>query len=57
MAALGPLLTARLTMINIGLAVRTWWLARRDRRQPPAHPLEAALRDIAQAVRESGGQT
>ena len=39
-----------LTLINIALAIRTVW--REWRRPVGAHPLEAAVRDIAAALRE-----
>ena len=45
-------LAAVLTMLNITLAahnIRREW---RNRRQPPTHPLEGVLRDIAGAIRE-----
>jgi hypothetical protein len=45
-------LAAILTLINIGLALRTVWKEWRHRQTPPAHPLEAALREIAAAVHE-----
>ncbi len=51
MGVVGPLLTAFLTAINIGLALRTIWRDRQERRAPKAHPLDPALRDIAAAIR------
>jgi hypothetical protein len=48
------LLNLALTAINLAVAL---WRAERGRRPPAAHPLEPSLRDLAQAIRETGGQT
>ena len=49
------LLDVLLAVVNISVAFQGWreWHARR---QPAPHPLEPALRDIAQAMRDSWGQ-
>jgi hypothetical protein len=47
-------LTALLTVINIVLAVRNLWKEWQSRRGSGPHPLEAALRDVASAIRERG---
>lgn len=54
MVAILALVTALVTLL-----LRLWdgWDRWHQRRTlPTTHPLDAALRDIAQAVRESGGQ-
>ena len=53
MVTLTTLLAVLLSGINIGLGLRTFWKDYRAKRQPPVpHPLEAALRDIAMAIRK-----
>ena len=51
-ALITGLLVACLTTINIMLAIRNYLREREQRRHPTPHPLEAAVRDIAAAVRE-----
>jgi hypothetical protein len=42
-----------LALVNIAVALYQGWREWRTRRQPEPHPLEPALRDLAQAVREA----
>jgi len=51
MAAIAAVLALALTAINIALALRTAWKEWKQRKEKP-HPLDAALRDIAAAMRE-----
>jgi hypothetical protein len=44
-------LAAVLTLLNIGVALRTLWKEWQARQGKP-HPLDAALRDVALAIRE-----
>lgn len=53
-ALITGLLVACLTTINIMLAIRNYLREREQRRHPTPHPLDAAVRDIAAAVRERG---
>jgi len=46
-------LAAILTLLNIGLALRNIWKEWKARQMPAPHPLTAALRDIATAIRET----
>lgn len=55
MAAIGALLAAILTFINIGLALRTAWKEWRARQEKP-HALEPVLQDIAFSLRERDGK-
>lgn len=48
-------LAAILTIINIGLALRNVYKEWHARNRPVTHPLEPALRDIAQAIRDGSG--
>lgn len=53
MAAIAAILTALMTVINIGLAIRTIVRDRQNRNTPKPHPLEYVLLLIHQAQKDS----